>query len=106
MSVDDVLKEIKGVQRFMLSRGSSPTESLLQSFSKSLVKMISLCGDLSPHDAAEINDALSHDSPYGADGTASIKAIIGKKVTLGAVEDAERKRSTGQSQLLKHWWCI
>ena len=95
MSVQDLLKEIAGVKRYMTSRSGGEydcaRDSLSSSFAKSLLKMILPCPCLGPHEAAMLTDALKDDSPYGVAGTKTIMEAIDKKVESGSSENLGRK---------------
>ena len=108
MSVDNILKEINGVKRFMASRTSvkhaHDNTTQMSSFASALTTMISHCGDISPHDAAEITDALQTDSPYGEQGAASIIDVLDKKVDNPSPSKRGGKPKERPAQLLKCWW--
>ena len=61
MSVQNIFKELEGVKAYMASRPQTPgaSDSVAKSFAASMLKMISVCNFISPHDAAKLSSALS-----------------------------------------------
>ena len=81
---DAILEQIQGVKEYLQSRDNVQAvraqESLLQSLSNTLIKMISHCDNLGPLEATRLTDALKSDSPFGESGTASIIAAIDARI--------------------------
>ena len=104
MSVQDILKELEGMKAYMASRPGY-RDSVAKSFAASMLKMISVCNFISPHDAAKLNSTLSDSSPYNEPDTQKIRDVIDKKVgDMSIAKSQHKSTSNGQSQLLKHWW--
>ena len=106
MSVQDILKELEGVKAYMASRPQTPgaSGSVAKSFAASMLKMISVCNFISPHDAAKLNSTLSDSSPYNESDTKNIREFIDKKVGDMSIAKSQHKSSGNQqSQLLEHW---
>ena len=105
MTVQCILKELEGVKAYMASRPQTPgaSDSVAKSFAASMLKMISVCNFISPHDAAKLSSALSDSSPFNEYDIKKIRDVIDKKV--GDMSIAQHKSSVGNqhSQLLKHW---
>ena len=82
MSVQCILKELEGVKAYMASRPQTPgaSDSVAKSFAASMLKMISVCNFISPHDAAKLSSALSDSSPFNEYDTNKIRDVIDKKV--------------------------
>ena len=82
MSVEYILKELEGVEAYMASRPEAPgpNDSVAKSFATSMLKMISACNFLSPHEAAKLSSALSGSSPYNVSDTKHLMDAIDKKV--------------------------
>ena len=105
MSVQDILKELEGVKAYMASRPQTPgaSDSVAKSFAASMLKMISVCNFISPHDAAKLSSALSDSSPYNESDTKKIRDVIDKKVGDMSIAKGQHKSSGNQGQLLEHW---
>ena len=107
MSVQCILKELEGVKAYMASRPQTPgaSGSVATSFAASMLKMISVCNFISPHDAAKLSSALSDSSPFNEYETKKIRDVIDKKVGDMSIAKSQHKSTCNQqSQLLKHWW--
>ena len=87
----------------MASRPQTPgaSGSVANCFAASMLKMISVCNFISPHDAAKLSSALSDCSPFNENETKKIRDVIDKKV--GDMSIAKSQHNNQQSQLLKHW---
>ena len=106
MSVQCILKELEGVKAYMASRPQTPGDrgSVTKCFTASIIKMISVCNFISPHDAAKLSSALSDCSPFNENETKKIRDVIDKKVGDMSIAKSQHKSSGNQqSQLLKHW---
>ena len=106
MSVQAILQELEGVKAYMASRPQTPgaSDSVAKSFAASMLKMISVCNFISPHDAAKLSSALSDSSPFNECDTKKIRDVIDKKVGDMSIAKSQHKSSGNQqSQLLKHW---
>ena len=104
MSVQDILKEIEGVKAYMASRTQHGyRDSLAKTFAAALIKMISVCSFISPHDAAKLNSTLSDSSPYNEPDTQKIRDVIDKKVGDMSIAKSSSKFFGNQCQLLEHW---
>ena len=106
MSVQAILQELEGVKAYMASRPQTPgaSDSVAKSFAASMLKMISVCNFISPHDAAKLSSALSDSSPYNESDTKKIRDVIDKKVGDMSIAKSQHKSSGNQqSQLLEHW---
>ena len=105
MSVQAILQELEGVKAYMAARPQTPgaSDSVAKSFAASLVKMISVCNFISPHDAAKLSKALSDSSPYNESDTKKIRDVIDKKVGDMSIAKSQHKSSVNEGQLLEHW---
>ena len=107
MSVEDMLKELEGVKAYMASRPQTPgaAGSVAKCFAASMLKMISVCNFISPHDAAKLSSALSDSSRFNEYDIKKIRDVIDKKVGDMSIAKSQHKSTCNQqSQLLKHWW--
>ena len=102
MSVQDILKELEGVKAYMASRPQTPgyRDSVAKCFADSMLKLISVCNFISPHDAAKLNSTLSDSSPYNESDTKKIMDVIDKKVG-----DMSIAKSQPKSFGIQGHWC-
>ena len=105
MSVEDILKELEGVKAYMAVRpkASGPNDSVAKTFATSMLKMISVCNFLSPHEAAKLSSALLYSSPYNVSDTKHLMDAIDKKVGAVSFAKGGSKSSGNKGQLLEHW---
>ena len=105
MSVEYILKELEGVKAYMASglKASGRNDSVAKSFAASMLKMISVCNFLSPHEAAKLSSALSDNSPYNASDTKQITDAGDKKVGDMSFAKGGSMPSGNKGQLLEHW---
>ena len=105
MSVQDILKELEGVKAYMASRPQTPgyRDSVAKCFADSMLKLISVCNFISPHDAAKLNSTLSDSSPYNESDTKKIMDVIDKKVGDMSIGKSQHKSLGIPGQLLEHW---
>ena len=61
-------------------KASGPNDSVAKTFAKTMLKMISVCNFLSPHEAAKLSSALSDSSPYNVSDTKHLMDAIDKNV--------------------------
>ena len=109
MPADDVLNEINGVKKYIQSRGGlrslQVNSSLIDSFTLTAVKMVSMCSNFGPHAASQLTDALASDSPYGDAGTKAIVTAIESRLnSMTGLTRGQQQKGCSQSQLLKCWW--
>ena len=107
MSVQCIVYYLEGVKAYMACRPQTPgaSDSVAKSFAASMLKMISVCNFISPHDAAKLSSALSDCSPFNENETKKIRDVIDKKVGDMSIAKSQHKSTCNQqSQLLKHWW--
>ena len=105
MSVEYILKELEGVKAYMASRpkASGPNDSVAKSFAASMLKMISVCNFLSPHEAAKLSSALSDSNPYNVPDAKQITDAIDKKVGDMSIAKGGGRPCSNKGQLLEHW---
>ena len=89
----------------MASRPQAPGKAeMAKCFAASMLKMVSVCNFISPHDAAKLSSALSDCSPFNENETKKIRDVIDKKVGDMSIAKSQHKSSGNQqSQLLEHW---
>ena len=79
--------------------------SLIDSFTLTAVKMVSMCSNFGPHAASQLTDALASDSPYGDAGTKAIVTAIESRLnSMTGLTRGQQQKGGSQSQLLKCWW--
>ena len=105
MSVEHILKELEGVKAYMAVRtkASGPNDPVAKTFAASMLKMISVCNFLSPHEAAKLSSALSDSSPYNVSDTKHLMDAIDKKVGDMFIAKGGSRSSGSKGQLLEHW---
>ena len=107
MSVQCIVYYLEGVKAYLALRPheQAPGKAeMAKCFAASMLKMVSVCNFISPHDAAKLSSALSDCSPFNENETKKIRDVIDKKVGDMSIAKSQHKSSGNQqSQLLKHW---
>ena len=106
MSGHAIFQEIEGVKAYMASRHQAPGKAeMAKCFAASMLKMVSVCNFISPHDAAKLSSALSDSSPFNESDTKKIRDFIDKKVGDMSIAKSQHKSSGNQQSLLLEHWC-